>query len=130
MLRFQAWMIGNGFFTPGSATAGNDFGKRFVGGKAPQAAGFPFSEIFRHGLFAERFAEQHPRFVSAFGRDADFRKLLLGIFGPVAAAKAEVQPHDGRANLVADFSHRSLHVMLKNGMAGNAHVRAGNECLK
>src|SRR5208283_5190799 len=130
MLRLQARMIGNGFFTLGSATTGNDFGKRFVGREAAQPAGFPFPEIFGDGPFADRFAEQHPRLVSSFGCDTNFREFLLSILGSVTTAKAKVQPHDGRADLVANFGHRALHVVLKNGMTGDAHMRAGHESVK
>lgn len=90
MLGLQARVIGNSGFSSRSAPAGDDFRERFVEGQTPQATRLPLPEVLGHGLFAERLAEEHPRFVSAFGCDANLREFLLGVLGPVAATKAEV----------------------------------------
>ena len=63
MLGLQARVVGNGRFTSRSAPAGDDFRERFIQGETPQAARLPLPEVFGHGLFAERLAEEHPRLV-------------------------------------------------------------------
>src|SRR5208283_4830861 len=127
MLWLEARVMRDGFFPPRRAATGDDFGQRFVRGETPQAASLPFPQVLGHGLLTERLAEQHPGFVSAFRRDAHFREFLFGVLRAVAATKAEVEPNDGGANFVTRLGHRSLDVMLENGMTGDANVRAGNK---
>jgi hypothetical protein len=81
----------------------------------------------RRRFFVDWFAEKHPRFVRAFGADADFREFRFGAFGPVAAAKAVVEAHDGGAHFKARLGHRALYVVLQNRMAGHANMPARNE---
>src|SRR5207249_6572355 len=94
-------MIGNSFLAVGRASTGDDIGQRFVGGETAQSACLPAAEVSGHGLFGNRFAEKHPRFVGALWGDADFGEFLLGVLGPITAAEAEVESHDRGANLVA-----------------------------
>jgi len=76
-------------------------GNGLSGPRRRNPPGLPPAKILGDRFLRDGFAKQHPGFVGAFGRDADFRKLTLRILGAVAAAKTEIKPHDGRADLEA-----------------------------
>ena len=120
-------MIGDGFLAVGRAATGNRVRQRLVHRKPSQPAGFPFAKIIGHRFFFNGFTEKHPRFISAFWRNANFGKFPLGELWPVTTAKAEVKPHDGSSHLVASFNHRVLNQVLEYRMPCHANVRAWHE---
>src|SRR5439155_15769571 len=87
----------------------------------------PAAQVLGDRFGGNGLAEEHPRLVRALRADTDFGKFSLGVFGTVAAAKAEVQPHDGGAHFKASLGHRALNVVLQNRMAGYANVPARNQ---
>lgn len=127
LLRFEAGVVGNGCFAVRGPAAGNGIGQGAVRGEAAESAGFPAPEIVGHGAFGNGRAEEHPRFVCALGRHADFGKFLFGILGAVAAAEAVIKAHEGRADLETGVGHRHLDEGLEHRMARHANMRAGDQ---
>jgi hypothetical protein len=126
LLRFEAWMAGNGAFIFVGGRRVDDVTEGAVLGDSAQAAGLPFSEVVLNASF-DGFSEEEPGLPHGTGHDADVGEFIVGVFGAVTAAHGHDETNDFPSSFESG-SHEGVGDEIRKERIGcDANVSAWHE---